>query len=208
MVILTLQASVRDDELYNGMAPGVKRIYFTGVSIWDSATTDISCECKDGFFNSPVVAGSGGPGQGDCIPWQECDAATQVTDFAGSKTRNRDCKCRAGYSRATLAVSLSRLDHCTACSAGAYQHSTGQTSCDPCAAGTYQPDAGQTSCDSAGIGYKVGAEGATLPTACAGWHVPKPERADLVHIVSGSIFCRRLRQRPVPALGLSVTATL
>ena len=107
MVILTLQASVRDDELYNGMAPGVKRIYFTGVSIWDSATTDISCECKDGFFNSPVVAGSGGPGQGDCIPWQECDAATQVTDFAGSKTRNRDCKCKAGYSRATLAVSLS-----------------------------------------------------------------------------------------------------
>ena len=47
-----------------------------------------------------------------------------------------------------------------------YQDSTGQTSCDPCEAGTYQPDAGQTSCDSAGIGYKVSAEGATLPTAC------------------------------------------
>ena len=106
-------------------------------------------------------------GQTSCIPWQEvCDAATQVTNFAGSATQNRDCKCKAGYSRATLAVSLSRLDHCTACSAGAYQDLTGQTSCDPCAAGTYQSDPGQTSCDSAGIGYKVSAEGATLPTAC------------------------------------------
>ena len=116
MVILALQASVRDDELYNGMAPGVRRIYFTGVSIWDSATTDISCECKDGFFNSPVVAGSGGPGQGDCIPWQECDADTQVTDFPGSKTRNRDCKCKAGHSRETqAAVSCTLTEICDPC---------------------------------------------------------------------------------------------
>jgi len=105
-------------------------------------------------------------GEDSCIPWQVCDDATQVTDFYGSTTRNRDCKCRAGYSRATLAVSLSRLDTCTACNAGAYQHSTGQTSCVPCAAGTYQLDTGQSSCDRAEIGHKVSAGGATSQTPC------------------------------------------
>ena len=159
MVILALQASVRNDQLYNGMAPGVRRIYFTGVSIWDSATTDISCECKDGYFSST--------GQGDCIPWQECDADTQVTDFPGSKTRNRDCKCKVGHSRETQATVLDLTEICDPCDSGEYQDSTGQTSCDPCAAGTYQPNAGQTSCKPAEIGYKVSAEGATSPTACA-----------------------------------------
>ena len=105
-------------------------------------------------------------GKTTCYSWQVCDADTQVTDFPGSKTRNRDCKCKVGHSRETQATVLDLTEICDPCDSGEYQDSTGQTSCDPCAAGTYQPNAGQTSCDPAVIGYKVGAEGATSQTAC------------------------------------------
>ena len=55
----------------------------------------------------------------------------------------------------------------TACAAGTYQNSVGQSSCIDCAVGYYAGGTGSTVCTAAAAGYYVSTTGASQQTDCA-----------------------------------------
>ena len=70
--------------------------------------------------------------------------------------------CAAGTYQASAGQSS-----CTDASAGYYVPTTGQTTQTECAAGTYQASTGQSACTDASAGYYVPTTGQTTQTACA-----------------------------------------
>ena len=97
----------------------------------------------------------------------------------------------------------------TACAAGTYQASTGQSSCDDadagyyvtgtaqtsqtaCAAGTYQASTGQSSCDDADAGYYVPSSGQSSQTACAAGTFSSTTGSARVLTLQQDILCHLL----------------
>lgn len=113
-----------------------------------SSHTQTSCTACPGTQYQPAM------GQSSC---KACSTGYYSTD------RKAQTLCQAGYKCASCRR--------TACDAGTFQNSAGQTTCKACSGATYQPSSAQASCETCSVGYYRSS--ATAQTRCqAGYKCP------------------------------------